>query len=169
MSETFRNVRAACLGESQAYRKYLAFAKNTDREGYSQIARLFRAVATAEQIHACSHMDALQVQDVGSTKENLKNSIEGKFYEISHMYPAYIEQADKDGMKEASRSFVWALETEKIHEHLYKDAFKSIEAGTDLPVKDYYICEVCGYTAEGEAPKKCPICGAIKEKFSKIE
>lgn len=84
------------------------------------------------------------------------------------MYPAYIEQADKDGMKEASRSFTWALETEKIHERLYKDALKSIEAGTDLAVKDYYICEVCGYTAEGEAPKKCLICGVIKEKFSKI-
>lgn len=169
MSETVKNVQAACLGESQAYRKYLAFAKIADREGYSQIARLFRAVATAEQIHACTHMDAMQVQDVGSTKENLKNSIEGEFYEISRMYPAYIEQADKDGMKEASRSFSWALETEKIHERLYKDALKSIEAGTDLPAKNFYICDVCGYTAEEEAPEKCPICGAVKEKFSKIE
>lgn len=169
MSETKKNVHEAFKLESQAYRKYLAFAEKAVQEGYPQIAHLFRAISQAEMIHACGHLKATPEMGVKSTQENLKSSIEGELYEIRHLYPSFIEQADKDGAKTAARSFGWALETEKIHERLYRAALESLEAGTDLSAKDYFICGICGYTAEGEAPEKCPFCDASKKDFVKVE
>jgi len=167
LSQTEKNVQAAFAGESQANRKYLAFAKKADQEGYPQIARLFRAVAAAETIHAHGHLNVLR--GVVSTVENLKTAVDGEIYEIKKMYPSFIEQANKEGEKRAARSFEWALETEKVHEQLYAAAINTLEAGTDLPATDYYVCRVCGYTLEGEAPEKCPICGALQKNFFKVE
>ena len=167
LSETDKNVQAAFAGESQANRKYLAFAKKADKEGFPHIARLFRAVAAAETIHAHGHLRV--IGGVGSTKENVQAAIDGEIYEVTHMYPEFIEQADKDGAKPAAISFAWALETEKIHERLYKTAMSSLNAGNDLSTMDYYVCDVCGYTVESESPEKCPICQSDKTHFFQVK
>jgi len=167
MSQTEKNVQAAFAGESQANRKYLAFAKKADQDGFPNIARLFRAIAEAETVHAHGHLNVLK--GVGSTQENLHAAIEGEIYEVKHMYPEFIEQADKDGDKRASRSFEWALATEKVHEKLYADAIKAINFGSDLAEQEIHVCGVCGYTFEGELPEKCPICSALRKNFFKVE
>lgn len=167
MSQTEKNVQAAFAGESQANRKYLAFAKKADQDGFPNIARLFRAVAEAETIHAHGHLNVLK--GVGSTSENLQVAMEGEIYEVKHMYPEFIEQADKDGDKRASRSFEWALATEKVHEKLYAEAIKVMNAGSDLSEQVLHVCGVCGYTFEGELPDKCPVCGALQKNFFKVE
>ena len=167
MNQTEKNVQTAFAGESQANRKYLAFAKKSAKEGYPHIAHLFRAVAAAETVHAHGHLKVMR--GVGSTRENLKAAIEGEIHEITNMYPTFIEQAETEGERRASLSFRRALETEKLHERLYATALESLDAGTDLPATDFYICEVCGYTTEGDAPEKCPICGALKNKFFRVE
>ena len=157
----------AFAGESQANRKYLAFAKRAEKDGYPNIARLFRAVAEAETVHAHNHLRV--AGGVQSTVENLTGAMEGEHYEIETMYPEFIKTAQDEAAKQAERTFDWAYKTEKIHRGMYKEALETVKSGKDIAVNDYYVCEVCGYTAEGEAPERCPICGAIHAKFFKVE
>ncbi len=164
MSKTEQNLKDAFAGESQANRKYLAFAKKAEEEGYIQAARLFRAAAAAETIHAHNHLRGLS--GVKSTKENLLTAISGESYEFQQMYPQMIADAKAEGQDYALRSFNMANEVEKVHAALYKKALESL--GTNV-VTDYYVCTVCGYTAEGEAPDECPVCKAKKKAFLKTE
>ena len=163
MTKTIENIKAAFAGESQANRKYLAFAKQAEKDGFKQIARLFRAVADAETVHAHNHLKVME--GIGSTEENLKAAVNGESYEVTEMYPAFIEDGNAEDNKKAVRSFKFALETEKIHEGMYRTALESLQSGKDLPETQYYVCPVCGYTHEGTPPEKCPICGTLGSKF----
>lgn len=167
MTKTEDNLKEAFAGESQANRKYLAFAEQADKDELPQIAKLFRAAAAAETIHAHNHLRVLG--GIKSTIENLKAAIGGEHYEFTSMYPQFLEEAKAEGNKQAERSFDLANQVEKIHHGLYENALKSAESGKDLKKQDIYICPVCGYTHEGKPPDKCPVCGAPKEKFKKIE
>ena len=164
MSKTEENLKEAFAGESQANRKYLAFAKKADQEGYSQVAKLFRAAAEAETVHAHAHLRALD--GVGTTAENLKTAISGETHEFKQMYPAMIEAAKQEGQKSAERSFSYANEVEKIHANLYQKALDNLDNPQDL---DYYVCSVCGYTCEKEPPDKCPVCGSAAKAFFKVD
>ncbi len=164
MSKTENNLQDSFAGESQANRKYLAFAKKADKEGYKQVAKLFRAAAEAETVHAHNHLK--QMDGIKSTKENLEAAISGESYEFQTMYPQMIKDAEEEGNKGALRSFNFANEVEKIHAELYKKALDNLGSNEE---HDYFVCEICGYTAEGEAPDKCPVCSAKKELFRKID
>lgn len=164
MTKSYDDLMAAFAGESQANRKYLAFAKKADDEGYAQVARLFRAAAAAETVHALTHFRT--AGEVKSTEENLKAAIEGEHYENSEMYPSFIKDAEAEGDAKALKSFTWANEAEKIHEMLYREALETL--GKPGETYDYYICPICGYTHARTAPEKCPVCGALGSKFEKI-
>ena len=164
MSKTEENLKEAFAGESQANRKYLAFAKKADREGHPQVAKLFRAAAAAETVHAHAHLRALK--GIGSTEENLKEAVSGETHEFKNMYPPMIETAKEEGEKVAERSFDYANQVEKVHADLYQRALDSLG---NLQEADYYVCEVCGYTCEDEAPDVCPVCGAKKSVFFKVD
>ncbi len=164
MSKTEKNLQEAFAGESQANRKYLAFAKKAESEGHKQIAKLFRAAADAETVHALNHLRELG--GIKSTKENLEAAIGGETYEFQSMYPQMIEEAGAEGQKAAIRSFYLANEVEKIHAVLYKKALENLGK---IPKVDYHVCQVCGNTVEGEPPDKCPICGSLKKMFKKVE
>ena len=160
------NLQAAFAGESQANRKYLAFAAKADAEGRRQIAKLFRAAAAAETVHAHAHLRVLG--GVGDTKQNLQAAIEGEGYELSEMYPAFIQEAEAEGNKAALISFRNANAVEKTHYELYSRALEAFEAGQDLAPAAIYVCDVCGHTHVGGAPDKCPVCGAPKAKFKEV-
>jgi rubrerythrin len=164
MSKTEKNLKEAFAGESQANRKYLAFSQKAEKEGYKQAAKLFRAAAAAETVHAHNHLR--QLKGINTTKENLQEAIEGESHEFQSMYPQMIKDAEEEGSKGALRSFQFANEVEKIHAGLYQKALDNIDGSEEF---DYYVCDICGYTAEREAPDKCPVCGARKESFSKID
>ena len=164
MSKSEESLKAAFAGESQANRKYLAYAAKADQEGYAQVARMFRAAAEAETVHAHSHLRALK--GIGSTKENLGDAIAGETHEFKSMYPEMLEQAKKEGHKDAERSFHFALEVEKIHGALYQNMLDNLGSVGEFP---YYVCPVCGYTAERGAPDTCPVCGTKGSMFKKIE
>jgi rubrerythrin len=164
MSKTEINLKEAFAGESQANRKYLAFAKKADAEGYKQVAKLFRATADAETVHALNHLKELA--GVKTTKENLKAAIGGETYEVESMYPPMIQDAMTEVQKGAQNSFTYAYEVEKIHAALYKKAFETLGKNDEV---DYYVCQICGNTVEGEPPDQCPICKAMKKMFKKIE
>ncbi len=164
MSKTEKDLQDAFAGESQANRKYLAFAKKADEEGYAQAAKLFRAAAEAETVHAHNHLKALD--GIKSTKENLEEAIGGETFEFESMYPGMIESAKAEGNTMAQRSFHVANEVEKIHAALYKKALDTLGNNDET---DYYVCQICGNTVEGEAPDECPICGATKKMFSKVD
>jgi rubrerythrin len=165
MSKSEEYLKEAFAGESQANRKYLAYAAKADQEGYPQVARLFRAAAEAETVHAHNHLRALKA--IGGTKENLTDAINGETHEFQHMYPEMIEAAKAEGHKDAERSFSYANEVEKIHAQLYQALLDTLEsAQEDYP---YYVCPVCGYTAEKGAPDTCPVCGTKGDKFKKID
>lgn len=166
MSKTTDHLKTAFAGESQANRKYLAFAKKADEEGYPQIARLFRAAAHAETIHAHNHLKALE--GIKSTAENLQEAASGENYEAVSMYPPMLADAETEGDKRAARSFRWALEVEKVHEGLYREAAESLVSGKDLPEGEYYVCPICGYTHKGPMSERCPVCGAPPERFEKM-
>jgi rubrerythrin len=164
MSKTTDNLQEAFAGESQANRKYLAFAKKADDEGLAQVAKLFRAAAEAETVHAHNHLKELD--GVKSTKDNLAAAIKGESYEFSEMYPVMIDTAEIEGNESALRSFFLANAVEKIHHNLFVEALdKNMLAGKS---SDYHVCQVCGNTVEGEAPDKCPICHSSKEQFKLI-
>jgi rubrerythrin len=164
MSQTTEDLKNAFAGESQANRKYLAFAKKAEEEGHKQIAKLFRAVASAETIHAHAHLAAMG--GVKTTKENLTEAAGGENYEVTTMYPPMIEEAKKEGEARAEKSFKRAWEVEKGHEVLYKEALENLEKPEES--YDYYVCPVCGFTHARNAPDFCPICGTAGEKFSQI-
>ena len=164
MSKTEKNLAEAFAGESQANRKYLAFAQKADEEGLTQVARLFRAAAAAETVHAHAHLRVLG--GIGSTADNLQEAIGGETHEFTDMYPQMIEEAKAEGNKEAQMSFMYANAVEKIHADLYK---KAADAMADLAETTYYVCDVCGNTVEGEAPEKCPICGVPDSKFKQVD
>jgi rubrerythrin len=165
MSKTEEALKEAFAGESQANRKYLAFAAKADQEGFPQVARLFRAAAEAETIHAHSHLRALK--GVRSTRENLAEAVSGETHEFKSMYPAMIASAREEGNKEAERSFHFANEVEKVHAALYEKLLASLDGASEAYA--YYVCPVCGFTAESQAPETCPVCGAKGKMFRKVE
>jgi rubrerythrin len=164
MSKTEQDLKDAFAGESQANRKYLAYAKKAEQEGHKQAAKLFRAAAAAETIHAHNHLRELGV--VKSTKENLLDAVNGESFEFQKMYPQMIADAKAEGNSGALRSFNYANEVEKVHAALYQKVLDSL--GRNVAT-DYYVCSVCGYTAEGSAPDVCPVCSAKKQAFMKSE
>ncbi|MBN2146745.1 MAG: rubrerythrin family protein [Anaerolineales bacterium] len=164
MSKTIEDLKAAFAGESQANRKYTYFAEQAEAEGYPQVAKLFRAAAHAEAIHARNHLKALG--ELKGTAENLQSAIEGENYEVVSMYPEFIRDAEAEANKKALRSFNWALEVEKVHEALYHQALADL--GKETGDADYYVCPFCGYTHAGPITEKCPVCGAPPEKFERI-
>jgi rubrerythrin len=167
MNETSNNLKNAFSGESQANRTYLAFAKQAEKEGLSHVAKLFRAAAFAETVHALNHLEIMgKIKD---SLENLKTALSGETFEYDQMYPKYIKVAEHEGNKKAVWSFDVANKVEKIHAGLFSKAIKSLKTKKELVDTDYYVCTVCGNTVEASAPEKCPICGAQKKKFQKIE
>jgi rubrerythrin len=166
MTTTADNLATAFAGESQANRKYLAFAQKAEKEGFASIARLFRAAAEAETIHALGHF--YNMGGVGSTLENLKAAVAGETYEYTTMYPPMLEQALAEGHK-AKIMFGFALKAEEVHAKLYSAALKAIESGKDLEGAEIYLCPVCGDIEIGKPTAKCPICGAPAEKYRKID
>ncbi len=164
MTKTTDNLATAFAGESQANRRYLAFAKKADEEGHPQVAKLFRAAAHAETVHALNHFKALG--EIKSTAENLETAARGENYEAVTMYPPFVTEAEKEGHQPALRSFRYALAVEKVHESLYRQALETL--GKESAVGDYYVCPVCGYTHFGSAPEKCPVCNTVGRKFERI-
>ena len=167
MSNTQENLQSAFAGESQANRRYLFFAEKAEKEGHPQIARLFRAAAEAETVHARNH---LKVMDgIGSTKDNLQEAVSGEGYEFREMYPGFIEQAKAENNERAEISFTHANAVEKIHYNLYQKALEAVKGGKGLKDEPYFVCQVCGNTVAGEAPEKCPVCGAPRSMFKRVE
>ncbi len=164
MDKTTKNLQEAFAGESQANRRYLAFALKAEQEGYPQVARLFRAVAEAETIHAHNHLKALK--EIKSTADNLKAAIAGEHFEFKQMYPGMIAAAHAEGNREAERTFTFANEVEKVHHQLYQKALENLGKETKA---DVHICTICGYTVEGEPPDTCPVCKAVKKFFRKVD
>ena len=160
---THENLKSALAGESQAHIKYLAFAAQAEKEGKPNIARLFRAIAYAEEVHAINHLRELD--GVGNTVANLEAAIAGENFEVEEMYAAYLSVAEAQEEKGAKRTMNYAVEAEKIHADMYGDAKKTAEAGEDIQIDEVYICPVCGFTHIGEPPDRCPVCNAKKERF----
>jgi rubrerythrin len=164
MDKSLENLKEAFAGESQANRRYLAFAQKAEQEGYPQIARLFRAAAAAETVHAHNHLKVLK--GVRSTADNLQEALDGETAEFREMYPRMIAAAQAEGNKEAERTFNFANEVEKIHAALFQKAMNNLE---DKKMVDIYVCSICGYTVEGEAPDNCPVCKALKKFFNRVD
>ena len=165
MAKTDKNLKSAFAGESQANRRYLAFAKKAEEEGFMQVAKLFKAAAESETVHALNHLRI--TGEIKSTLENLGAAVSGETFEFKEMYPGYIETAKKEGNKQAAWSFDVANKVEQIHAKLYSKAIDALKNKKPVEKVDYYVCSVCGNTVEGEPPDKCPICGSPKEKFYK--
>lgn len=165
MATTEENLKEAFAGESQANRKYLAFAKKAEKEGFSNIAKLFRTAAEAETIHAMAHLNALD--SVKSTVENLQAAIDGETHESTEMYPPMAEQAKAENHK-AQRMFEWAIKAEEIHAQIYTKALEAAAQGKDLAEANIYLCPVCGHIELGNPPDKCPICGVKKAAFIQV-
>jgi rubrerythrin len=165
MPTTQENLATAFAGESQANRKYLAFAKKAEQEGMPQIARLFRAAADAETIHALAHFT--NMGGVGTTRENLEAAVAGETYEATQMYPPMLAQAEAEGHK-SKVMFGFANRAETVHAGLFQQALDAIKSGADLSQMDVYLCPFCGDIEFGKAPEKCPICGAPAAKFQKV-
>ena len=164
MAKSADDLKEAFAGESQANRKYLAFAKKADQEGYAQVAKLFRAAAEAETVHAHNHLR--EMGGIRTTRENLEEAVNGEVYEFQKMYPGMIGNAKAEGNKGAERTFTYANEVEKVHAALYKKAIEELGKNRQA---DYYVCQTCGNTFEGEPPDKCPVCGAVKSSFKKMD
>ena len=160
------NLKSAFAGESQAHMRYLIFANKAEQEGFPNVARLFRAIAYAEQLHATNHYNVLSL--VHETADNLQAAINGETFEVNEMYPAYKAVAELQEEKGAQRSTNAALQAEKVHAAMYQKAMQGVERREDIALGPVFICAACGYTLEGSAPDRCPICGASKEKFRKF-
>jgi rubrerythrin len=167
MAKTTDNLQKAFAGESQANRKYLFFAEKAEEEGQKQIARLFRATAEAETVHARNHLRVLQ--GIKSTKDNLSAAISGEHHEFTQMYPGFIKEAEGENQNSAKRSFDLANQVEKTHHGLFETALGNLNQGKAMPDKPFFVCQVCGHTVEGSAPDKCPVCGALAKMFKKVE
>jgi rubrerythrin len=166
VANTLENLKEAFAGESQANRKYMAFAKKAEKDGFVQVARLFRAAAEAEAIHAYGHMN--NMGGIGSTLENLQDAIAGETHEFTEMYPPMVEQAKAENHK-GKTMLGWALEVEKVHAKLYTAALEAVKAGKDLDADlEIYLCPVCGDLEFGKPTEKCPVCGAPASKFEKV-
>jgi len=165
MSNTDANLKEAFAGESQANRKYTAFAKKAEQEGFRNVARLFRTAAEAEQIHLYGHLQAMD--GIKSTAENLKAAIAGETEEYTEMYPPMLEQAETENHK-ARRMFAFAKKAEAVHAALYKKALEAVEQGKDLTEENIYLCPVCGHIEFGNPPATCPICGTKGEAFVQV-
>lgn len=163
---TAENLKEAFAGESQANRKYLAFARRAEQEGLRQVAKLFRAAAQAETVHALAHLKA--IRGIKSTAENLQEAVNGESIEAKEMYPQFVAIAMDEGEKIAMLSFNNAMEVEKTHHRLYVEALNKVKAGEDLPQADIYVCSKCGYTVAGDPPDRCPVCNAAKEQFDNV-
>lgn len=166
MNQTINNLKEAFAGESQASQKYLAFAKKAEKDGYHNIATLFRTAAQAERIHAEGHLGALD--GIGSTAQNLEVAIDGETYEYKKMYPPMLKQAEADGHK-AKRMFDYAAKAEAVHAHLYKMALEAVRQGKDLPEARIYLCPVCGHIEFGTPPETCPICKAKGSSYVQVQ
>ena len=166
MASAQENLAAAFAGESQANRKYLAYAEKADADGYPQAARLFRAAAAAETVHAHSHLRALN--GIGATTDNLKDAIAGETHEYTSMYPEMLQGAQAEGHTAAERSFNFALEVEKTHGKLYREMLEGLEAAGKEEYA-YFVCPVCGHTVGKQAPDTCPVCGTKGSMFKKID
>ena len=174
---TAQNLRSAYGGESQAYQRYQVWARVAEKEGFPNVALLFRAIAYAEEVHAGNHYEAHDnisgdflvasggIFGIGSTSENLQGGIDGELFEIEQMYPTYLLVAKDQGENDAVRSFHYAVEAEKIHADLFTEAKKAVDAGKDYELEYVSVCSVCGHTVKDGTPDKCPICGVGKEKF----
>lgn len=165
MTKTEQALKEAFAGESQANRKYLAFAEKAEKEGHRQAARLFRAAAEAETVHAMNHLRA--AAGVGTTVDNLKEAIAGETHEFKTMYPQMIDAAKAEGQKEAERSFFLANAVEKVHATLYQALLAGLASKTEE--YPYFVCPVCGFTSEKTAPDVCPVCGTKGSMFKRIE
>jgi rubrerythrin len=165
MGKTVDNLKGAFAGESQANRRYLAFAKKAEEEVFPQIAKLFRAAAEAETIHAMNHLKI--IGQVKSTTENIETAVSGETFEFKKMYPEYLDVAKQEKNNQAAWSFNVANKVEEIHASLFSKAAEALKNKKN-PEIDYYVCKVCGNTVEGKAPDKCPICGAPKASFFKV-
>lgn len=160
---TKANLEAAFAGESQAHMKYLIYADQAEKDGFHNVARVFRANAYAEQVHATGHFKVMK--KLGDTSANLQDGINGENFEVEEMYPAYMAVAELQDERGAVRSTKWAREAEKVHAEMYADAKKSVESQLDSDVQKVYVCSVCGWTGVGEHPDNCPLCNAKKEFF----
>jgi len=160
---TEENVKAALAGESQAHIKYAAFADKAAAENLPNIARAFKANSFAEQVHATNYVKTLGA--LGTTKDNLAAALGGETFEIEEMYPAYVVVARSQGEKTAETSLSAALAAEKVHAGIYRTARAAVESGRDIDSKPIHVCSNCGFTMEGDAPEKCPVCGAPRVKF----
>lgn len=178
---TAANLRSAFGGESMAHMRYLIWGDLAEKDGFPDVARLFRAISRAEQVHATNHFDTLQDEKgdylvpsyagfgIGGTSENLEGAIAGEEFEIEEMYPAYMATAKEQEERSARISFYYAVSAEKIHAEMFRKAKESVDAGKDLELDKVQICLVCGHTVEGDAPEKCPICAASKDKYIAFE
>ncbi|MEI6150726.1 MAG: rubrerythrin family protein [bacterium] len=164
---TLDNLKAAFAGESQANRKYLAFARKAEADGKPQVAKLFRAAAEAETVHAHAHLRVMG--GIKSTVENLEEAAAGEADEFRNMYPGFVQEAEKEGNAAAVVSFRNAMVVEEIHHGLYNEALKAVKGGKDLPGKAVFVCAICGNTVHDSAPDKCSVCGASKAKFIEIK
>ncbi len=165
MASTKENLSDAFAGESQAFQKYSAFAKKAEREGFANIAKLFKTTAQAEKIHAEGHLKALDA--IASTAENLEAAINGETYEYTEMYPPMAELAVEEG-HQAKTMFRFALEAEKVHADIYTKALEAVKNGVDLDISDFYLCPICGYIELGQPTEKCPVCGALPKVFATV-
>jgi rubrerythrin len=165
MPTTQENLAVAFAGESQANRKYLAFARQAEKEGLPQIAKVFRAAAEAETIHALAHL--ANSGGVKSTLENLAAAVQGETYEFSEMYPPMVEQAKAEGHK-ARTMLDFAARAERVHAGLFEQALQALRSGADLSTMDVYLCPVCGDVEFGVPPERCPICNAPSSRYQKI-
>lgn len=164
--KTNENIMSAFAGESQANRKYLAFAKKAEKEGFKNIGRLFRAIAEAETIHALKHFET--AGKVGSTMENIKSAVEGEHYEFTQMYPDFIKTAKQEEQKKAQKSFEFANEAEKAHGEIFSKLEEVVTKGEDAEDKDILLCPVCGWVGMAPGPDNCPICKAPSKSFQKF-
>lgn len=166
MSKSTDNLKSAFAGESQANRRYLAFARKAEEEGFWQVAKLFRAAGEAETVHALNHLRT--IGEVKSTKENLETAVTGETFEFKKMYPEYVSIAKQEGNQQALWSFDVASKVEQIHAGLFMKAARALKDEEEIAQLDYYVCGVCGNTVEGAVPERCPICGSPKGKFFKV-
>lgn len=166
MSTTSENLKEAFAGESQANQKYRAFAKKAEKDGFANIAKLFRTTAEAERIHAEGHLKAMD--KILSTAENLQSAIDGETYEYKEMYPPMVELAQSEGHR-AKTMFKFAVDAEAVHAKIYQRALDAVKKGVDLDVSDFHLCPICGYIEVGAPPEKCPVCGALKKVFCQVD
>ena len=166
MEDVNKNLRAAFEGESKASRKYMAYARNAEKDGFPNVARLFRAAAEAETVHAIRDLNALG--ENRTTEENLGTAIAGETYEVNEMYPSFLQGLDPEAQAAAYKAFDYARQVEVVHAKLYKEALEQVRAGKDLPKRAMFVCPYCGYTCYDEAPDPCPVCGGAKASFLAI-